>query len=287
MEEDLHQKQMKEKCLKLLRQYTKHEIVKFTSLGDSAIFGALSIAKQHGYTDVIIPDQGGWLSYQTFPLLLDMHVINIKTNYGILLKDELKKYNHAAVLFSSYAGYAAAQDMKMIAEVAKENDFLLIEDASGAVSHPVLCNGAVSDIIIASFGRWKIVNLGNGGFLSIKQKFLTPTVKDSDILSLIKSININYDALYEKLKQAPERLQFLINKTKEVKQLCKKEKFDLIHADAEGIAVFAKFKSDKEKQKILAFCEKLGIKTKECPLYIKVLEKAISMEIKRIKTNET
>lgn len=285
MEVDLHQKQMKEKCLKLLREYTKHEIVKCTSLGDSAIFGALSIAKQHGYTDVIIPDQGGWLSYQTFPLLLDMHIIPVKTDYGILLKDELKKYTHAALLFSSYAGYAAAQNLKMIADIARQNDFLIIEDASGAVSHKELCNGALSDIIVGSFGRWKIVNCGNGGFLSIKQKLLTPAVKDSDILSLIKSINLNYDALYEKLKHAPERLQFLINKTREVKQLCRKEKFDIIHADAEGIAVFAKFSSDNEKEKIIAFCKKHSIAYKECPMYIKVLEKAISMEIKRLEND--
>jgi hypothetical protein len=282
MEEDLHHKQMKEKCLKLLRDYTKHEIVKFTSLGDSAIFGALSIAKQHGYHDIIIPDQGGWLSYQTFPLLLDMHVISIKTKQGILLKEELKKYTNAALLFSSFAGYAAAQDLNMIAEVARENNLLVIEDASGAVSHKNLCNGQVSDIIVGSFGRWKIVNLGYGGFLSIKQKLLTQQVKDSDILSLIKTIHIDYDALYAKLQQAPARLDFLLQKTKEVKALCRKEKFPLIHENAEGIAVFVKFKADKEKKNILACAEKLGIKTKECPLYIKVMEKAISFEIKRL-----
>ncbi|MFA6889242.1 MAG: DegT/DnrJ/EryC1/StrS family aminotransferase [Candidatus Woesearchaeota archaeon] len=282
MEEDLHQKQMKDKCLKLLREYTQHENVKFTSLGDSAIFGALSIAKQHGYTDVIIPDQGGWLSYQTFPLLLDMHIINIKTDQGILLVDELKKYTHAALLFSSFAGYAAAQDLTQIASIAKQNDFFIIEDASGAVSHKDLCNGAISDIIIASFGRWKIVNLGNGGFLSIKKKYLTQQVKESDIFSLIKPNNLDYNILYEKLKKAPGRLQFLLKKTKEVKQLCQKEKFELIHADAEGIAVFVKFKSDKEKEKIITFCKQHTIAYKECPMYIKILEKAISMEIKRM-----
>lgn len=254
MDEDLHQKQMKEKCLKLLRDYTKHETVKFTSLGDTAIFGALSIAKQHGYTDVIIPDQGGWLSYQTFPLLLDMHVITVKTNYGLLLREELKKYTHAALLFSSYAGYAAAQDLTMIGEVAKQNDFLVIEDASGTVSHKQLCNGQVSDIIVGSFGRWKIVNMGYGGFLSLKQKILTQAVKDSDILSLIKTIHIDYDQLYTKLQQAPARLDFLRKKTDELKALCKREKFQLIHGDVEGIAIFVKFKTEKEKQKILAFC---------------------------------
>mgnify|MGYP001596631926 CR=1 FL=1 len=85
------EKALKEKCLKLLRQYTKHEIIKITNSGDSAIFGALSIAKQHGCAEILIPDQGGWLSYQTFPKLLDIKITELKTNYGIIEPEELEK----------------------------------------------------------------------------------------------------------------------------------------------------------------------------------------------------
>src|SRR3989338_6986803 len=124
------EKQLKDKCLKLLQQYTKHPIVKITNSGDSAIFGALSIAKQHGCKEVLIPGQGGWLSYKTFPNLLDLKVTELKTTYGLISTNELKKHKNTALLFASFAGYAAPQDIDAIAQVCRENNILMIEDAS-------------------------------------------------------------------------------------------------------------------------------------------------------------
>ncbi len=277
------EKLLKEKCLKLLRHYTHHEIIKITQSGDSAIFGALSIAKQHGCKEILIPDQGGWLSYQTFPKLLDLKIIELKTIYGLLLPEEIKKYKNAVLLFSSFAGYAAPQNIVALAGVCKANNIIIIEDASGALSHPTLCNGNLSDIIVGSFGKWKIADVGYGGFLSAKKEMITQAIKESDIFSLIKEHRMDYALLLKKLREAPKRLQFLLEKTKEIKQLCKKEQFKMIHEDAEGIGIFVKYSSEKEKQKILDFCKKHKLEYKECPLYIKVLEKAaISLEIKRI-----
>lgn len=159
---------------------------------------------------------------------------------------------------------------------------LMIEDASGAITHPTLCNGDLSDIIIGSFGKWKIADVGYGGFLSATSSIITQAIKESDIFSLIKINVIDYVLLLEKLRGAPRRLQFLLEKTKEIKQRCKQEHFSLLHGEEEGISIFVKYSSDNEKQKILNFCKKNNVKWKECPLYIKVLEKAISLEIKRV-----
>ena len=281
-EKERQEKQLKDKCLKLLQTYTKHPVVKITNSGDSAIFGALSIAKQRGCKEVLIPDQGGWLSYKTFPKLLDLKIIELKTTYGLINTTELKKHKNAALLFASFAGYAAPQDIEAIAQVCKENNILIIEDASGSLTHPTLCNGNLSDIIVASFGKWKIADVGHGGFLSAKEGIITKEIKESDILSLISINVIDYAILLEKLKAAPQRLQFIIKKTKEIKALCKKEHFEMIHEDAEGLSIFARFKTEKEKEHITEFCKAHHLEYKECPLYIKVLEKAISIEVKRL-----
>ncbi|MEK6921426.1 MAG: DegT/DnrJ/EryC1/StrS family aminotransferase [Nanoarchaeota archaeon] len=283
----MDEKQLKDKCLKLLQQYTKHPIVKITNSGDTAIFGALSIAKQHGCKEVLIPDQGGWLSYKTFPKLLDMQIIQLKTTYGVIdpvvLNTEVNHHKNAALLFASFAGYAAPQDIEEIANICKENNILMIEDASGALTHELLCNGNLSDIIVGSFGKWKIADVGYGGFLSAKQHIITEEVKESDIFSLIKSTNMNYTLLFEKLKAAPQRLQFILKKTKEIKALCKKEHFRMIHENEEGLSIFVKWENEEEKEKILQFCKSHHLEYKECPLYIKVLEKAISIEVKRLR----
>lgn len=280
------EKQLKDKCLKLLRQYTKHDIVKITSSGDAAIFGALAIAKQHGVKTVLVPDQGGWLTYLTFPKILDIQIIQLKTIYGLIdpvvLNTEAKKYSHCGLLFSSFAGYAAPQDLEKIADACRKNNIFLIEDASGALGHETLCNGNLSDIIVGSFGKWKIADLGYGGFLSCKKEILTPQIKDMDILSLVQEKQMDYALLLKKLEGAPRRLQFILQKTKEVKTLCKKEKFQMIHEDADGLSLFVRFSDAAEKEKIFAFCQKHNIAYKECPLYIKVLEKVISLEIKRM-----
>lgn len=281
------EKQLKDKCLKLLQQYTKHPIVKITNSGDSAIFGALSIAKQHGCKEVLIPDQGGWLSYRTFPKLLDLKITKLKTTYGVIdpvvLNTEVKQHKNTALLFASFAGYAAPQPIEAIAKICKENNILMIEDASGALTHTTLCNGNLSDIIVGSFGKWKITDVEYGGFLSAKEGIITQEIKESEILSLIKNSFMDYTLLLKKLEGATRRLQFLLKKTKEMKVLCKKEQFNLIHEDAEGLSIFVKFSNEAEKEKIVAFCKKQHIEYKECPLYIKVLEKAISIEVKRLR----
>ncbi len=281
------QKQLKDKCLTLLQHYTKHPVVKITNSGDSAIFGALSIAKQHGYKEVLIPDQGGWLSYRTFPKLLGLKITELKTTYGVIdpvvLNIEVKHHKNAVLLLTSFAGYAAPQPIEAIAKICKENNMLIIEDASGAITHPTLCNGKLSDIIVASFGKWKIADVEYGGFLSAKENIITQEVKESEILSLIKNSFMDYSLLLKKLEGAPRRLQFLLNRTKEIKALCKKEQFTLIHEDAEGLSIFVKYSTEKEKESITEFCKKNDLEYKECPLYIKVLEKAISIEVKRLR----
>lgn len=278
----MDEKQRKDKCLKLLQHYTKHPVVKITNSGDSAIFGALSIAKQHGYTEILIPDQGGWLSYKTFPKLLDLKITELKTAYGILNPAELKKHKNAALLFASFAGYAAPQPIEAIAKICKENNLLMIEDASGALTHETLCDGNLSDIIVGSFGKWKIADVGHGGFLSAKNGIITQNVRDSEIFSLIKDNCMDYNLLLKKLEGASRRLQFLLKKTKEIKALCKKEHFQMVHEDVEGLSIFVKYKTEEEKEHIIMFCKKQNFEYKECPLYIKVLEKAISIEVKRL-----
>lgn len=282
MNNEIAAKQTKEKCLKILREYTKHEIVKITHTGDSAIFAALFLAKQHGYTSVLIPDQGGWLSYKTFPKILEMNILELKTDYGLFLPSEIAKHKNAVLLFSSFAGYAAPQRLPEIAAVCKKQNILMIEDASGALTYPGLCDGQVSDIIVGSFGKWKIADVGYGGFLSTRRELVSETVKSSDIFSLVGEKTMNYDLLLQKLKNASQRLHFILRKTQELKQKCKKLGFSLLHEKEEGLSIFVVFKNEKEKKKIIDFCKEEEIPFKECPLYIKVLENAISLEVKRL-----
>ena len=155
--------------LDLLKKYTRHKNVAILSRGNEAILEALKLVKRvNPKKRVIIPDQGGWLTYEKYILDSGFDIIKIKTDRGVIIPDILKKniLDSAALLITSFAGYYSEQPLEEISKICKQNQCLLIEDASGSIGDNKLCNGLLSDIIVGSFGQWKIVNYGNYGFIS-------------------------------------------------------------------------------------------------------------------------
>ncbi|MFC1753318.1 DegT/DnrJ/EryC1/StrS family aminotransferase, partial [Thermoproteota archaeon] len=165
-EEDLRQE-----VLDLLKSYTRHKHVRLTGRGNAAILSALYIVKKiNPKPFLLIPDQGGWISFKTYPQIFGFQTKTVKTNRGVidLIDLEKKADGGAALLMTSFAGYSAEQPLKYVASICHEHNCLLIEDASGAISDKTLCNGEHSDIIVGSFGRWKPVDNEYGGFISVK-----------------------------------------------------------------------------------------------------------------------
>ena len=83
---------MKEKVIELLKKYSRHKYIELTSRGNTAIFAALYCARKiKGLGKVLIPDQGGWLTYPKYPKMLQMEVVKLKTDKGIIDIDDLKE----------------------------------------------------------------------------------------------------------------------------------------------------------------------------------------------------
>ena len=78
-----------QKVIRKLKEFTQHQSVKLTNRGNSAIFAAMCIAKKINPKPLIlIPDQGGWISFKTYPKLLNFEIKTIPTDFGILNLDE-------------------------------------------------------------------------------------------------------------------------------------------------------------------------------------------------------
>jgi hypothetical protein len=268
-----------------LKELTRHKYLKLTNCCNSAILLSLMIAKNRGADTVLIPDQGGWLTYQTFPAILGLKTVEIKTDYGLLdLKDLEKKASAKTVLIiASLAGYIAPQPLREISELCRKKGCLLIEDASGAIAEPTgfgqdLCNGNYSDIIVASFGKWKPVNLEYGGFISSNSKEYLEL--DSELLLTFKFHESFLPKLDEKLNAAPGRIIRLRNICEKIKADLKD--FQVIHKNQPGLNVTVKFRTPDEKEKIINYCRKCGYQYTTCPRYIRVLDDAISIEVKRL-----
>lgn len=252
-----------------LKKLTGHKFIRFTESGDYAIEEALKLAKRQA-AKLLIPDQSGWMNYEKLGKKLGFEVINLKTDSGIIdLGDLRQNTGNSAIIYQNPAGYFAEQPMRKIYNICKSKS-LVILDASGSIGTE-MCNGSYADIIICSFGKWKPLELGKGGFISSKE----------DILKNVKNYeDIDFEKLSKKINGLDEkyvRWQKLRGKIK--KDL---KSFEIIHRNKRGINLIVKYFSEAEKEKIIKYCKENNYPYTECPRYIRVMDKAISIEVKRL-----
>lgn len=255
-----------------LKRLTEKKYIKLTESGNHAIFLCLNLAKRLGKKTVLIQDQGGWLSYKHYAKKTKLKIVEVKTDHGIVDLDDLKSKINKDVIFlvNSLAGYIAEQPMKEIEKICKNT--LLINDACGSIGTEI---AKIGDLVFGSFGMWKPVTIGRGGFIATNEKkyfdFFEKEFKTR--------LRLNYEELYEKLKNLQKRLEFFNKIREKIKNDLKD--LEIVHRDKKGINVVVKYRDDKEKQKIIKYCKDNKLEFTFCPRYIRVYEKAISIEVKR------
>ena len=271
-----------EKCKEKISDLTNGEHVKITSSGNNSIFVALSSIKG----DVIIPDQGGWHGFKQIAKFLGKNIITIKTELGLINPEELDNIeikDDSALIFTSFAGYAAEQDIKSISKYCKNNGILTIEDASAGIGdeNGILGNCNHSNIVIASTGQPKIINVGMGGFIATKDENL---FKETSLpLKLSKSNEIISSGIYEEIKSVRENLKDTINATKYLKKHIE----TTMHSKKRGVNLI--IPHDNPKEKTWGLKRQLPINKSgfinRCPNYNRVKTKAVSIEIKNLSYN--
>ena len=269
-------------CEDRICELTNAEHAKITSSGNNSIFVALNSIKG----SIIIPDQGGWNGFKQIAKYLKKDIIQLETDLGIInpkKMDGIDIPDNSALIFTSFAGYTAEQDVKSISKYCKNNGITTIEDASAGIGDEknLLGNCKYSDIVIASTGQPKIINVGSGGFISSNDENI---FKESQIpLKLSKTNEIISSGIYEELKSVNENLQLTVNATKHLK----KHIPNTIHSDKRGVNLIILDDDSKEKtwklKKVLPI-NKSGFITR-CPNYNRVKRKAISIEIKNLNYN--
>ena len=258
------------KAIDKLKELTGHENVLLVNSGNGAIFLALLLAKEK-HNQIYIPDQGGWLSYQTFPKLLSLKAFEIKTDHGLINPNQLDA-KEGALIAQSMAGYFAEQSINEIQKKFFKNNCLFIQDASPNLGEKLV----KTDITVGSFGKWKPVELGYGGFISSDMELEF----DKQLLKMLK-FQGDQELLLRKIDQAPER----ITSWKQTQSKIKKDlkSFNIIHKDIPGSNVIVKFDNESEKEEIIKYCTTNKYEYTICPRYIWVLDNAISIEVKRLR----
>ena len=268
-----------EKCREKIKDLTSHEFVEITSSGNNSILVALAAIEG----DIIVPDQGGWHGFKQIAKFLNKNLITLKTDLGIInpnYMDDIDINENSALIFTSFAGYSGEQDTKSISKYCKNNGITTIEDASAGIGDKknLLGNGKYSDIILASTGSPKIINVGSGGFVSTCSEEL---FKSSGMpLKLSKTNNIICSGICCELDNVVNNLEVTLNATKHLK----KHISNTIHAKKRGVNVIIPTPDAKEiswnLKKSLPI-DKSGFIT-TCPNYNRVKQKAISIELKNL-----
>ncbi len=323
---------MKEIVFSQLRKLTHHPYVELVQRGNAAIEAALSILPAG--SALLIPAEGGWLSYRSLPRQLqletaEVNCIDAKIDIADLHQKFLTK-RYAAFLYQNPGGYFAEQPMEEIYKICRENNCLVILDVSGSLGTG-LSDGNYADILVGSFGRWKLVNAGKGGFISAKEE---KTWKKLDIDPLLDEKTISI--IEEKIRQLPQRIGFLLKKRKRIIQDL--QAYRILYPGDLGFVVIVRFTANAEKENnkttsrfelspreshkttsrfelspreshkttsrfelspkeshkttsrfelspkesIINYCKKNGLEWTECPRYIRLNSKAISIEVKRL-----
>jgi hypothetical protein len=271
------EKDYEESCINKIRDLTTKNEVRITSSGNNSIFIALSAIEG----DIIVPDQGGWHGFKQIAKFLDRNIVTLKTDVGLIntdYLDELEISEGSALIFTSFAGYTAEQDIKSIVSYCKDNSITTIEDASAGIGDSENRLGCRSDIILASTGSPKIINVGSGGFIA---------TDDDDVFTrtslpqkLSKTTEIICSGIDNEIDNVSKNLQVSLNATEHVK----KHIPNTLHADKRGINVIIPHENSKsicwDLKKTLT-TDKSGIIT-TCPNYNRVKQKAICIEIKNL-----
>lgn len=260
-----------------IKSLTCKEHAKITSSGNNSIFIAMSSIKG----DIIIPDQGGWHGFKQIAKFLNKNVISLKTDLGLInpkLLDDLEVKDNSALIFTSFAGYTGEQDIKRIVKYCKRNDITSIEDASAGIGDCENRLATQSDIIIASTGSPKMINVGSGGFISSDNEEIFKNTTLPQKLS--KTSQIVCSGIDNEIENVGKNLEVTVNATKYLK----KHIPNTIHADKRGVNVIIRHDDAKsicwDLKKALT-TDKSGFIT-TCPNYNRVKTKAIAIELKNL-----
>jgi len=237
--------------------------------GNTAILDALKIAKQKGKKKVIIQDQGGWLTYGQYTKKLGMELVLVKTDYGFVNKTALLDVldKDSVFLVNSMPGYHAFMNMELLYDQCNKRGCLVINDVTGSLDNRESLYG---DIYVGSFGKWKPLNVGYGGFLATKAKSSTLEIFETQYAS----------DLLAKLQNLSQRCLKLQKKAETVKR--ELQKYEIVHRGFKGFNVIVKFINTNDKPDLIEYCEGHILPFTLCPRYIRITESAISIEIKRL-----
>jgi len=284
---------MEKKVISKLKELTKNKNVGLVNRGNTAIFVSfMSVKKLNELNEkiespiskkdtILIQDQGGWMFYEKFCKKAGLKVLTLKTKDGLIDVSKIDENildSVLAIIYTQPSGYALWQNAKEIYDFFLKKGIFVIQDSSGSVG----LNSSESkyyDFSIGSFSEGKPIDVGHGGFIFWNNDDFTGVVHE-----VINGLSKEYMFDYSKSKELLAKIDLVKERYKLLHSLCKKvvkelSKFEILWD--RGIVVIVKYKNPSEMNEIIGYCNENGFEYTLCPREIRVMQNAVSIEVKR------
>lgn len=262
---------LNEEATRILKGLTgKKEVVFMDKCRDSAEL-LMVLAKRLGFEYLVIQEEGGWYTYEKSGVRRGLKVLKAPMNDGVLVKEGFPFDKKALVLLNTNPGYAFVDDLCFYDDM-KRNGSLVVNDVVSSIGEEYAKKG---DFVIGSFGKHKPLSISSGGsFIAFDD--------DCGLLDLKQEIFIDsgkriaFDELVVALKNLENKKRAWIDYSNKTKKELLEQGFDVINEN-ESINVLVRGK----KENLIKFCVERNLEFLDCPLYIRTLQEAVSIEIKK------
>lgn len=248
----------------------------YTIRANQSIFFSFFLLKIYGIREIFVPDQGGWVSFKKYPSFLNLNKKILETNYGKPIIEKIENIKDSALIICSSPGYLIeiTKELKEIKKVLNENNsFLIVDNSSGFIFK--------GDIDLMSFGYYKPINLGFGGYLRINnQELFEIWQQNKDFFeSLIKIPKDFLEKFNKQLKILDKKLSIALDLNKNLKEVLS----DYLSKEIEqnSLNLCLKFNNS-----LINKFAKNNIPFLKLPNYNRLKIKGISLEIKKMLFNE-
>lgn len=222
-----------------------------------------------GLKKLLLQEEGGWHTYPKLAAPNNLELTYLPMKNGKILLEELKKHNHSILIANSMPGYAYNEDMQQIQSTCKENNIILIDDASASIG----TKKPVGNYIVCSLGEHKPISTGKGGFIATNNSLeLKETIYSQE----------KYEAIITETKNLAKKLFHWKTLKQKLQEELISKGFKILNEET-GINLLAEYNDEEERETLINFIKTKKYEYVECPKYIRTNKKALSIEIKRKK----
>ena len=232
------------------------------------------LAKNNGFKNLILQEEGGWHTYEKSGNKLDLNVLKAPMFQGKLIEERFPE-EKALVIVNTNPSYSYVDTLPFYDKM-KLNGSLIVNDIVCSIGEAYAKKG---DFIIGSFGKDKPLSIASGGaFIAFNDFPELGSLKEEFFKG--SGENIDFDDLLIAFHKFRDKKNAWMSYADNLKKELLSKDFNVLNKNS-SVNVLVKANA-AEMENLIKFCEERNLEYVKCPLYIRCNEEGISIEVKRL-----